>query len=69
MNYIEINKEKCKGCELCIEACPAGVIALAGEFNKKGWQFAVPVNNDKCTGCRQCAIICPDIAIMVYKEK
>jgi 2-oxoglutarate ferredoxin oxidoreductase subunit delta len=62
-----IDIEKCKGCELCIEACPEEVLALSNKINKKGYQYVVTVNSN-CTGCANCAIICPDAVFTVYRK-
>jgi 2-oxoglutarate ferredoxin oxidoreductase subunit delta len=63
-----IDIEKCKGCELCIEACPEETLSLANKINLKGYRYAVEVNSS-CTGCVNCAIICPDACITVYRKK
>lgn len=65
---IVIDIEKCKGCEVCIPACPQDVIALAKNVNRKGYHYAETVN-DQCTGCANCAIVCPDGVITVYRLK
>lgn len=65
---IIIDKELCKGCTYCVNACPLGVIAIEEEFNKKGFFPASPAYPDKCTGCTLCAQMCPEIAIEVYRE-
>ncbi|HTX88947.1 MAG TPA: 4Fe-4S dicluster domain-containing protein [Bacteroidales bacterium] len=65
---IEINIERCKGCEVCVASCPFTVIAMAKEVNGKGYHFAIKVNND-CTGCMNCALVCPDGVITVYRSK
>jgi 2-oxoglutarate ferredoxin oxidoreductase subunit delta len=62
-----IDIEKCKGCELCIVACPEETLALSENINKKGYHFAVKVNS-KCTGCAACAIVCPEAIITVYRK-
>ncbi len=66
---IEIDEERCKGCGLCIEACPQDVIEFSGEMNSDGYEYAEPVNEEECLGCSFCAIQCPDVAITVYKLK
>ncbi len=66
---IVVDLEICKGCELCIVACPTQVIALSPEVNSKGYNYAYPVNPDNCNGCTNCAIVCPDGAITVYRTK
>lgn len=65
---VVINIEKCKGCEVCITACPQEVLAISSEVNSKGYHYAVKVNAD-CTGCANCAVVCPDAVITVYREK
>ncbi|MGC8766420.1 MAG: 4Fe-4S dicluster domain-containing protein [Brevinematia bacterium] len=66
--FIEIDPERCKGCGLCVEACPEKVIDFSSKFNSKGWIYVEPFYNEKCTGCRRCAIVCPDVAIKVIME-
>ena len=34
---VVFNREKCKGCELCINFCPKGILALDPEVNAKGY--------------------------------
>jgi 2-oxoglutarate ferredoxin oxidoreductase subunit delta len=65
---IVINRDLCKGCSYCVDACPTGVIAIEEEFNKKGFFPASPRHPEKCTGCSICAQMCPEIAIAVFRE-
>ncbi|MFO8067866.1 MAG: 4Fe-4S binding protein [Bacteroidales bacterium] len=65
---VVINIEKCKGCEVCIEACPQQVLEMSQEVNTKGYHYSVKVNSG-CTGCANCAVVCPDAVITVYREK
>ncbi len=64
---VQIEIETCKGCELCIEACPQDSLALSKEINKAGYHYAVQIE-DTCTGCINCALVCPDAVITVYRE-
>jgi 2-oxoglutarate ferredoxin oxidoreductase subunit delta len=66
---IVINKELCKGCAFCVDACPLGVIVIDNSFNRKGYFTAHPEYPEKCTGCAICAQMCPEIAIEVYREE
>lgn len=62
-----IDSVVCKGCELCIEACPQESLALSDQINKNGYRYAVLVK-DNCTGCINCALVCPDASITVYRQ-
>ena len=57
-----ITKERCKGCELCIEFCPVHVLARSPDFSPKGYYYPV-VRDDGCVNCRLCVTICPEYAI------
>ena len=63
MPQIQIERDRCKGCELCIKACPQQVLAMGNEINAKGYFFAKVTAQKQCIGCRLCAITCPDVAI------
>jgi 2-oxoglutarate ferredoxin oxidoreductase subunit delta len=65
---IEIDIQRCKGCELCINACKEKAISLSGTINIKGYRYAI-ANNDICTGCVNCALVCPDAVITVYRTQ
>ena len=64
----EIDRERCKGCALCVGACPEKILALSkDQFNAQGLPFAQCFEPDRCTACQSCAIICPDAAIRVLR--
>ena len=65
---IVVDAEKCKGCEVCLGACPEAVICMTKAVNGKGYHYA-EMSNDNCTGCMNCAIVCPDGVITVYRIK
>ena len=67
---ILVNTNRCKGCALCVDACPKDVIALADKkVNVSGYPSIVVVNPGTCIGCASCAIVCPDGCITVYRKK
>lgn len=58
----------CKGCELCVAACPQQVLALDQDhLTSKGYHPARLVKSG-CTGCEICAVVCPEAAITVYRQ-
>ncbi len=68
MGRIVLNRDKCKACYLCVDACPKKVLAQDTAVNVLGY-YPVKVNKEEdCIGCAMCARVCPDIAIeKVYK--
>lgn len=71
---IKIDRERCKGCLLCIEVCPSHRIAVDNALNKKGYapvcfEEKCTEGEKGCTGCAQCATVCPEVAIEVYRAK
>lgn len=64
---VVIDKDICKGCELCIQACRQESLGLSNQINRNGYRFAMLVK-DNCTGCVNCALVCPDVAITVYRQ-
>jgi len=66
---VAIDSEACKGCNLCVVACPTDVLHLQDKVNSKGYNPAFPINHDACTGCKICALVCPDMCITVYQLK
>lgn len=65
---VTINTERCKGCNLCVVACPTKVLLLQPkEVNNRGYHFATAINVEACIGCASCATVCPDACIEVYK--
>jgi len=68
MIKIKINREKCKGCLLCISACQKGIIVVDENLNKRGVKPVKIKENAQCLGCTMCALVCPDCCIEIYKE-
>ena len=65
---ITIDLGRCKGCGLCIWACPQKTIKMGDQAARRGFRIAFCSENAKCTGCRLCYIVCPDTATAVYEE-
>ncbi len=56
---VELNSEECKGCGLCVEACPPKVLKLSARFNQYGYHPA-EYTGAGCTGCGICFFACPE---------
>lgn len=67
MPSVRIDREKCKGCLLCVSFCPKGHLSVDNKLNRKGFKPVKAKDASQCLGCALCAIICPDCCIEVYK--
>lgn len=65
---VVVDTERCKGCDLCVQACPQDVLELNVKVNSKGYHYSTMKNED-CIGCTACATVCPDAVITVYRVK
>lgn len=57
--------DRCKGCELCVQFCPQGVLETSAEMNAKGYHYPTILTGKEnaCVNCEFCALICPEFAI------
>jgi 2-oxoglutarate ferredoxin oxidoreductase subunit delta len=62
---VMIDVERCKGCELCVPACPPKVLTMSTELNGRGLPY--PELSPGCTGCGACLLVCPDFCFTVYR--
>ncbi|GHU35281.1 2-oxoacid:acceptor oxidoreductase subunit delta [Clostridia bacterium] len=70
MKNITFDEEKCKGCGLCVSACPKKIVVLLKDkINRKGYNPAGVTDKALCISCGQCAIMCPDTVITVENDK
>ena len=68
MAKVTFNTDLCKGCGLCVDACPKKCLAIAEDkLNKKGYSPAYMQDEEKCIGCAFCATMCPDCIITVER--
>ena len=61
----EVDKDKCIGCETCVQYCPDACIEMVK--NKKDIKKKADVDYDFCKGCGVCAQVCPVKAIIMKK--
>jgi 2-oxoglutarate ferredoxin oxidoreductase subunit delta len=68
MPRILVDEHYCKGCGLCVEACPRAIIVLdPDKMTDKGYHPAKLIDESRCTACLACALMCPDVAITVER--
>lgn len=66
---LKFETDKCKGCELCVAACPKKVLEIKEDrVNIKGYMPVGQKEGGECIGCAICATMCPDGVISVYVE-
>ena len=68
MAKLTIYVDTCKGCGLCVRACPKKLLMLSkNKLNRKGYQPVAITDEDACIGCAACARTCPDMALEIEK--
>jgi 2-oxoglutarate ferredoxin oxidoreductase subunit delta len=64
---LTIAEARCKGCEICVTACPKDVLALdRSRVNVLGYHPVTLVDPKGCTSCAFCARVCPDAVFTVW---
>lgn len=59
---LELNKQVCNGCGVCIDVCPKEAISQIfgvvdnGVFVKKS---SIKIDSEKCNFCGECVVLCP----------
>jgi len=64
---IIIDRDKCKGCLLCIRACPVKLLEADTAINSTGSYPVRAGDMEKCIACGNCYEVCPDVCIEVYE--
>ena len=67
MPEVRILEKFCKGCGLCVSACPKEMFYLLETIDRRGVHVAAVHLEIDCTGCGNCAVMCPDAALEVLE--
>ena len=67
MPKVTFREDMCKGCGLCVGACPKKILKLSDKLNSKGYRIAQITDQSACIACAFCATMCPDCVITVEK--
>ena len=68
MAKVTFETNLCKGCGLCVDACPKKILKIDREsINQKGHLPATMTDEAQCIGCGFCATMCPDCVITVER--
>ena len=68
MAKVTFAENVCKGCGLCVTACPKKIVSLdKSKLNAKGYHPATVTDMEKCIACAMCATMCPDVVIKVER--
>ena len=63
-----IDKDRCKGCGLCVIVCPKNVLEMSSEVSAKGYFPAHQARPEDCIYCAMCCTMCPDVAITITED-
>ncbi|MDR1787075.1 MAG: ferredoxin family protein [Treponema sp.] len=66
--YVDIDRERCKGCYLCVRACPLKVLEPDTAPNAAGTYPVRAARGEKCIACASCFEVCPDVCITLYED-
>jgi len=57
--------ERCKGCGICVQFCPLGLLYDSSTTNDKGYHLPKikPEKEGSCVNCEFCSLVCPEFAI------
>ena len=68
MPEVRVLEQYCKGCGLCVEACPKKILYLSESLDNRGIHVVQVRAVIECTACANCAAMCPDTALEIVAD-
>ncbi len=65
---VQVAAHLCKGCCLCVAACPPGVLVQSDFLNRQGY-YAISYRGTGCTGCGICFYVCPEPGALTIRKR
>ena len=67
---VVVSVDRCKGCSLCVVACPTHSLQIGNTMNRLGYHPVDFLPDTGCTGCGVCFYACPEpAALAVYRSE
>ena len=66
---LKIDDRLCKGCRLCIDFCPKGVLDMSVKLNEGGTPYAEVRHSENCIGCKSCTLVCPEACVELFEQE
>ena len=67
MAKVTVDFQNCKGCGLCVAACPKKILRRGSVSNNQGYYVVECTDPEACVGCAACAHMCPDSILEVER--
>ena len=70
MPKLTIAADRCKGCDLCVDACPKNLLVLSSTaMNSRGFRPVELTDEEACNSCAICAMMCPDLVFTSVEKE
>ena len=64
-----VDADACKGCRLCVVACPTESLRIGTDLNRLGYYAVEFLPETGCTACGVCFYACPEPGAITVTEK